>query len=370
MVDISRLAQVVDALPRNLELSTNTVHVGSLKVGAADPRELTKNSMLLLSKGLTVETDIQTLQNSGVTGLAASFTLDSTVTGALVLGAYIALNGGWPAPGTISLGIYSDDSGSPGGEIAEAAITGTPTEGWALLTATLPSITLLKGANYWFVLTGDFTPGSYLLVKTFLASEQGVAGSSTDGFGWSPQLAAPLMQISLNDTLIKDVTNTGSRVVMTNQYGMIPAELIPAGSGGGGSGGSGGSATTGEIEGIAGEVLSAGDVVYIKPGNGRMWKASAADIATCRCIAGVVTTPSVLAGGSVSIAFMGKVITKVESGASPLVGWRAYLSATSPGTITGAPPETGVVILLGGIMSFSGPTAEVLVNTSLQYVVE
>jgi hypothetical protein len=58
MTDISRLSRFVGGLPRDVDISTNTLHVASLKVGATSPVELTKVMTALLN----------TINTTGLTG--------------------------------------------------------------------------------------------------------------------------------------------------------------------------------------------------------------------------------------------------------------------------------------------------------------
>lgn len=374
MADIVRLARLINALPRNVDLATNSLHVGSVKVGTTNPFDITKSKAGVLAFGRTLPTSIVDLQFGSREGTAVSFLLSDQFIGDLELKAFFSSTGGQSLPTDITISLCTDDAGVPGTVIASAVIADIPTEVMTLISAFVTGVTLESATLYWFVITGTFSAGNYLSVRSFEAdallitgSETPVLGAGIGGAVWSENPIAPQMQMLSGLIKIVDYTNAGSRLVVTDTYGMIPSDLLPVGGGGGG-----GTSTSSIIDATAGENLISGEVVYIKPSDGRMWKARADDIGTCTCIAGVVTSATVLAGDTVQIATSGKVFVKVSPSSSLGVGGRAYLSTSAYGATTGvAPVAVGQVIyVIGAALTVAGSTAEIILNPVLQYIVE
>jgi hypothetical protein len=85
MADISKLSRLVAGVQRHVDLSQNTLVVGSLKVGTASPTELTKallDSLLAISSDLASNANAKGASLVGIEDAAAQFT-STNVEGAL-----------------------------------------------------------------------------------------------------------------------------------------------------------------------------------------------------------------------------------------------------------------------------------------------
>lgn len=122
----------------------------------------------------------------------------------------------------------------------------------------------------------------------------------------------------------------------------------------------------------SGEVLAAGDVVYLKALDGLLWKADATLLASSEGVVGVVK--EVIDGGAnpdtIKVTVAGKTLVNCASGDLD-IGKRAYLSLVA-GEATKTAPSTAteVVYLLGVIVAGSATQYTMILQPSLQYVVE
>ena len=122
----------------------------------------------------------------------------------------------------------------------------------------------------------------------------------------------------------------------------------------------------------SGEALVAGDVVYLKAADGLLWKADASALASSEAVVGIVK--EVIDGGAnpdtIKVTVTGKVTVTCATGDLD-VGKRAYLSLVA-GEATKTAPSTAdeVVYLLGIAVAGSGTSYTLILQPSLQYVVE